>query len=827
MKHLFTICALLALSNAMGQTPEYVPTSGLVSWWNLNGDAIDEVGGNDGIQFGTSPTSNRQGQEGQALGFDGDDYVSLDTFFGGAQMTEASYSLWFNSTDNGGTQYVSGKEGFWRTIYVLLTSDGVIRFGGTSGGVYFGVSTEEDAFEFGTWNHLVVNFIDSQITLFLNGAEVISGPSTTSFLDYQFYAAGNSTATNYFGAIHPVSAGITNHFVGSLDEYGLWNRALDEEEVSALYLASTSFSGCTDPEACNYNADATSDDGSCIPSGCMNESACNFNQYAGCDDGSCAFDEDLLDCEAFGFEVDSLVVCLGEEIELVAPAGNGTTPLTEDGAVVDEFYLDFGGPSSHSLGDQPQGLYQITVSGTWCGGSCWNGHTSDAAYSFTQPYGDGISPLGGNSFTINEYCPQDNNSCELLRPEPDEYNAEHIYTYLYEHTGGELIFYGLADECCWWDNQAGLSFTVALLPDSPCVLDYSWTTGDANAFISIQPEASEFLGLTVSSSTEQCTDSLWIEVVVEGCSDAEACNFNPSDLCTLDCIYPVLGAEDCLQGAQSCGEGTTWNAVIQQCVSDDAPAPCGEGTYWDAVNEECAVLMPSDANFDGCVGMIDLLDLLSVYGTCNEAPWSCGEQLVYQGYDYETVQIGGQCWFAENLRAEQYSNGDPIPMILDDAEWQGSSEGARCWINNDSTFFGFPGFLYHGYAVTDNRGVCPEMWHVANDLEWMALEIAHGLSEFEAHESGIRGGDIQLSQKMRVESWGGTNELGFAAQKGGYRRWENGSFSGGIDSGAYWSNGDSLGGPGYREFHGPWEGVARGEIGISEGLSIRCIQDSE
>ena len=263
MKHFFTICALLALSNAMGQTPEYVPTSGLVSWWNLNGDAIDEVGGNDGIQYGTSPTSNRQGQEGQALGFDGDDYVSLDTFFGGVQMTEASYSLWFNSTDNGGTQFISGKEGYWRTIYVRLTADGVIRFGGTSGGVYFGVSTEEDAFEFGTWNHLVVNFIDSQITLYLNGAEVISGPSTTSFLDYQFYAAGNSTATNYLGAIHPVSAGITNHFVGSLDEFGLWNRALDQEEIEALFNSTNSNVACTDPEACNYNSFAVEDDGSC------------------------------------------------------------------------------------------------------------------------------------------------------------------------------------------------------------------------------------------------------------------------------------------------------------------------------------------------------------------------------------------------------------------------------------------------------------------------------------------------------------------------------------------------------------------------------------
>ena len=412
------------------------------------------------------------------------------------------------------------------------------------------------------------------------------------------------------------------------------------------------------------------------------------------------------------------------------------------------------------------------------------------------------------------------------------------------------------------------------------------------------------------------------ECIPSGCRESDACNFDPEAQCDGEecdysccpgpgcCDWPLVWnatTQQCLLAKQTCGEGTTWNGLMNQCVPADlcladldndgvvgmsdlmdvlsrfgvvcpdtgfwqnpdgmngstnqaesdscatacCPGPgccaapafwdsgtqmcaiselaCGEGTYWSESLGQCLPvdLCFADLNFDGEVGMADLLALLPSFGVCPEEVWHCGDPLEYHGYDYETVQIGGQCWFAENLRAEQYSNGDPIPMILDDAEWQGSSEGARCWINNDSTFFGFPGFLYHGYAVTDNRGVCPEMWHVANDLEWMALEIAHGLSEFEAHESGIRGGDIQLSQKMRVESWGGTNELGFAAQKGGYRRWENGSFSGGIDSGAYWSNGDSLGGPGYREFHGPWEGVARGEIGISEGLSIRCIQDSE
>ena len=312
-----------------------------------------------------------------------------------------------------------------------------------------------------------------------------------------------------------------------------------------------------------------------------------------------------------------------------------------------------------------------------------------------------------------------------------------------------------------------------------------------------------------------------------GCTDASACNFVASALCDDGtCVYALLEG-DCDYGSVACAEGTVWNSQTQQCLPVEPPNPCGEGTIWDAESEKCVVFMVSDADFDGCVGMSDLLELLTNFGTCMELPWACGDPLEYQSYAYETVQIGEQCWFAENLRAEDYSNGDPIPMIFENSEWHGSTEGARCWINNDSTYFGFPGFLYHGYTVTDSRGVCPAMWHVADDSEWMELEIAHGLAQAEADEIGVRGGEIQLSERMRVESWGGTNELGFGAQRGGYRRWENGSFSGGINSGAYWSMGETLNGPGYREFHAPWDGVARGEIGISEGLSIRCIQDSE
>ena len=58
-----------------------------------------------------------------------------------------------------------------------------------------------------------------------------------------------------------------------------------------------------------------------------------------------------------------------------------------------------------------------------------------------------------------------------------------------------------------------------------------------------------------------------------------------------------------------------------------------------------------DGNGDGMIGVTDLQDFLSTYGLAFEATastWSCGDPIGYAGVDYSTVQIGDQCWFAEN-----------------------------------------------------------------------------------------------------------------------------------------------------------------------------------
>jgi photosystem II stability/assembly factor-like uncharacterized protein len=61
--------------------------------------------------------------------------------------------------------------------------------------------------------------------------------------------------------------------------------------------------GCTDPEACNYSAEALEDDGSCTyPDGCIDPTACNYDMTAQCDDGTCILPDGCTDPVACNYD---------------------------------------------------------------------------------------------------------------------------------------------------------------------------------------------------------------------------------------------------------------------------------------------------------------------------------------------------------------------------------------------------------------------------------------------------------------------------------------------------------------------------------------------
>ena len=289
------------------------------------------------------------------------------------------------------------------------------------------------------------------------------------------------------------------------------------------------------------------------------------------------------------------------------------------------------------------------------------------------------------------------------------------------------------------------------------------------------------------------------------------------------------------------------SVVSEECPETLIPSFCGEGTVWDIATSTCISANTADINNDGCVQLNDLLDLLTAYGDCaaEESAWQCGDPLEYQGYDYETVQIGEQCWFAENLRAENYRNGDSILANLNDDQWYSTTWGAvavygegssTCFTNtpdgdacDDAWSLNEYGRLYNWHAVNDSRGLCPVGWHVPSDENWITMEMALGMSEAEANQTGLRGAD-QGTQMKTDYGWyaggNGTNSSGFSGLPGGDRT-DSGGFNNTGYYGYWWSSSPSSTDAWFRVLFIENENVGRFSSSPLLGFSVRCVRDAE
>ena len=163
-----------------------------------------------------------------------------------------------------------------------------------------------------------------------------------------------------------------------------------------------------------------------------------------------------------------------------------------------------------------------------------------------------------------------------------------------------------------------------------------------------------------------------------------------------------------------------------------------------------------------CSLLATLLGWLCLTPLMGLSQFECGAPVAYQGHNYATVQIGDQCWFAENLRNENYENGDAIPAGLSNSEWVNTVSGASTAHNLEVY-----GRLYNWYAVDDGRGLCPSGWHIPSDGEWTVLTDHLG-------GEGVAGDHLKSTSGW-AHGGNGTNSSGFTALPGGYVN-TNGNF---------------------------------------------------
>ena len=67
---------------------------------------------------------------------------------------------------------------------------------------------------------------------------------------------------------------------------------------------------------------------------------------------------------------------------------------------------------------------------------------------------------------------------------------------------------------------------------------------------------------------------------------------------------------------------------------------------------------------------------------------------------------------AENLKVTHYNNGDEITHITNNDDWGSSEEGQYGIYDNDSSNADIDGNLYNWAVTVDDRGVCPDGFHV-------------------------------------------------------------------------------------------------------------------
>ena len=205
------------------------------------------------------------------------------------------------------------------------------------------------------------------------------------------------------------------------------------------------------------------------------------------------------------------------------------------------------------------------------------------------------------------------------------------------------------------------------------------------------------------------------------------------------------------------------------------------------------------------------------------------------GIVYKTVTIGNQVWMAENLKylpsVVGSGTGSQVTPYYYVYGYEGTNLEAAKATSNYTTYgvlYNWPASMAGSAGSTANpsgvQGVCPTGWHLPRDAEWTEL------TDYLGGES-VAGGKLKATGTIDAGTglWynpnnGATNETGFTALPGGFRR-DDGTFETiGVagrwwgtteffdDANCYWVSYYHIGVPGQRQSK-------------EFGFSVRCIRD--
>jgi len=330
-------------------------------------------------------------------------------------------------------------------------------------------------------------------------------------------------------------------------------------------------------------------------------------------------------------------------------------------------------------------------------------------------------------------------------------------------------------------EQDGFLLTVEITRGAP-PFNYTWSNGSSEAELSGVPSG-EYSVTVVDDN---------------GCS-AEATGFfeDPCDDNTLNVriISEINSATAVVSGGEPPYD-LLWSTGDTALVLTDLTEGAYELTVTDS---EFCKLTRTTLVGTGCNGVTTAVDA--------------------SGNVYETVEIGGQCWLAENLHTAKYNSGDSIVHETNPNNWGTPTSGRTLPNDPDGESPPLYGNLYNWYAVNDARELCPTGWRVPTQAQWDVL-------------INFAGGPEAAGLELRAtELWNTTDPTfgdfhEFAALPAGYLDVFSG-IEGRSTEAKFWTAEDRPQGNSAWTISISDESPQAEETAVTKnrGLSVRCIKD--
>jgi hypothetical protein len=225
-------------------------TQGLVGYWPFCGNANDDSGnGNNGTVNGATLTTDRFGNSNSAYSFNGtSNFIEVPDNNLLDISNNYTLSAWFKITDYSTstpsdpfcTILGKGRQLGWASGYALYAVNGnnSNRYGSHQWGMSGMPNESSIPAPLNVWNQIICTYDGTNLKLYFNGV-LIRSQSVT-------YILGNYITSLYFGKeFDNSSVDWKRFFKGSIDDIGIWNRALTTQEVTQLFNQNQCFTNTT------------------------------------------------------------------------------------------------------------------------------------------------------------------------------------------------------------------------------------------------------------------------------------------------------------------------------------------------------------------------------------------------------------------------------------------------------------------------------------------------------------------------------------------------------------------------------------------------------